>query len=130
MLSRKSGASRGHATIGNGGRSAWSGALQSTLDELGQDADGFRNCACRVCAAHTLARAALCGRRRRRARRYCVSARHVIRWGYLAWSGQMSIARTMMKRTLATTGLLAVFLVEPAQAQTLDAPVDLGALKR
>ena len=42
----------------------------------------------------------------------------------------MSIARTMMKRTLATTGLLAVFLLEPAQAQTLDAPVDLGALKR
>jgi len=42
----------------------------------------------------------------------------------------MSIARTMMKRTLATTGLVAVFLVEPAQAQTLDVPVDLGTLKR
>jgi len=41
MLSKKSGASCGHTTIGRGGRSAWSGALQSTLDELGQDAGGF-----------------------------------------------------------------------------------------
>jgi cytochrome c peroxidase len=35
-----------------------------------------------------------------------------------------------MKSTLVATGLLAVFLVEPAQAQTPDATADRGALKR
>ena len=60
-----------HARRQRGGcRIARCGALQSGLDELGQVAGGFRDCARGVCHSHRLARTAHYCRPHRRARRH------------------------------------------------------------